>query len=180
MSSGHALVIGCAAGPTSSFGIEADSRAIVSQQVLATTVATANAARDTSGNYHMVEVAPDVLRAELEGAILHSAADPNNCNIVKMDLERWFHADPSSPAAHDAIAAFRADILPHATVLCTSVDDALALLESAGAPIPPPRGIPDVKLISIALRHLGPAHVVVQQEFVDEAEGVTSLQIGGD
>ncbi|KAJ3476275.1 hypothetical protein NLG97_g9180 [Lecanicillium saksenae] len=211
MSSGHVLVIGCAAGPASPFGIEADSRAITSQQVSVAAVATANATRRNGESYQTVQTTPEGLHAELEKAISQSDLDPTNCNVVKianngqlnsaytgaildpiairviadmlpsmqrtvvLDMERWFHTD-MDPSRDDALAAFCSHILPHTSVLCATVDDALSLLEHAGAPVPPPRGIPDIKLIGITLRHLGPTYVVIKQEFVDEGEGVTSLQ----
>ncbi len=89
--------------------------------------------------------------------------------VVDMEEERL-------PASHsEAMTQFRTLILPYATVLCTSVDEALALLDDAGAPVPHPRGIPDIQLIGIALRHLGPEYVVIKQEFLDEDEQTTTL-----
>lgn len=113
----------------------------------------------------------------LIGTVLETAAIQMLSNLLSsgqwtciVDMEEWL------PASHgEAMTRFRTLVLPHTTVLCTSVDDALALLDDAGAPIPPPRGIPDVQLIGIALRHLGPEHVVIKQEFLDEEEQTTTL-----
>ncbi|KAJ4145433.1 hypothetical protein LMH87_004284 [Akanthomyces muscarius] len=192
MSPGLVLVFGCEAGPTRSFGVEADKRAIISQHVSATTVATATAARGqaivpTLPSLLQDQIAAAVSQSEISkpghvvtkiGAVLEPVAIQILSNmlsnrewtcVVDMEEERL-------PASHsEAMTQFRTLILPHATVLCTSVDEALALLDDAGAPVPHPRGIPDIQLIGIALRHLGPEYVVIKQEFLDEDEQTTTL-----
>lgn len=67
-------------------------------------------------------------------------------------------------AAAGATTVLRTVILPNTAVLYTSVATARALLADAGVAVPEPRGIPDIQLIGIALRQLGPEYVIIGNE----------------
>lgn len=65
--------------------------------------------------------------------------------------------------AEDAIQSLINDILPHATIICPNIPEALLLLSAAGVEhVASPQNREDLRRIAHALRTLGPEYVLLK------------------
>lgn len=84
-----------------------------------------------------------------------------------VDVEPFFKA--GSTPAPETVSAFRKHILPSATLISSTVQEAKILLDDAGIAVEYPKSMEDVQAMAEALRRLGPQYAMIKREILNES-----------